>query len=97
MTANKGKITIASDFKSIAAESVEFITFFDLKGFICHYLGEQIIDQFDQVVNDIPFEYAFVNMIGRDFIIVREKAMCLADKLGQDVYKQAVTVRLENI
>ncbi|MCG8580440.1 MAG: hypothetical protein MI866_11010 [Bacteroidales bacterium] len=72
MKKKKKKITIVSDFNTIPTDGIEFITFFDLKGFICHYLGEQIIHQFDQVIKEISFEYAFVNMIGRDFFIVRE-------------------------
>ncbi len=59
-----------SNFSEIEMCEVEFVSFVHENGFSTFAYGEQIINIFHNPLNVVSFLYAFVNLIGREFIIV---------------------------
>jgi hypothetical protein len=70
MISNARQINKVSSFGEIEIWRIEFVSLFYSNGHFSHVLGDQISHDFLQTINDFPFQYAFVNMIGGEFVIV---------------------------
>ncbi|PWD99349.1 hypothetical protein DDZ16_10075 [Marinilabilia rubra] len=70
MISNAHQIKRVSSFGKIEILRIEFVSIFYTNGHSSHVLRDQINHNLLQTINDAPFLYAFVNMIGGEFIIV---------------------------
>jgi hypothetical protein len=70
---NARQINKVSSFGEIEIWRIEFVSLYYSNGHSFHVLGDQISDDFLQTINYVPFQYAFINMIGGEFVIVMKE------------------------
>lgn len=59
-----------SSFGEIKMSNIEYVSFFYNNGHNSHLVRNQICHKNFRCFVDLPFLYAFINTIGREFIIV---------------------------
>jgi len=59
-----------SNFEEINISNIEYVSFYYDNGLNTHLLRSQICHESIRSFGDLPFLFAFVNTIGREFIIV---------------------------
>jgi len=70
MISNDHQVKRVSSFREIETSRIEFVSIFNDDGKFSPVIRDQLNQNSIQSLNDIHFLYAFVNMIGREFVIV---------------------------
>ncbi len=70
MVSKSQRIKRVASFSEIEINRVEYVTFFKETDLMASAVGTQISQSFLRSINIASLDYAFVNMIGGEFIIV---------------------------
>lgn len=65
------RVFTVSHFYELFIEHIEFVTFYDDEGFLSHYNGELFQREISKILKETSFRFAFVNMIGGEFFLVK--------------------------
>ncbi|MCT4587042.1 MAG: hypothetical protein N4A71_04410 [Carboxylicivirga sp.] len=65
-----GNVRKVSSFSEIERTSIDYVSFYCWDGDWIHWDISQGNEETDRLIEEFTFNYAFVNTIGREFIIV---------------------------